>query len=147
MLFLDFKTADVRDPSLKRAIDFIKNLSSDIECRQHEIEPGLIANVFEYETADGGNFEAHRKYIDVQCVISGEETVDWAHRDDLEIHTPYQEADDYLLFHPDDSVTEKFRLIPGKLMVLYPEDAHRPKQLSGQSRKVKKIVAKVPVAG
>lgn len=146
MQLLDFKTNHIVDQSLQDGIDFIKNLKADIPCGKHEIKPGLFANVFELETKNGGNYEAHRKHIDIQAVLMGEELVNWGHRDDFEIHTPYQDADDYLLFHPNDQAAEALHLVPGRLMVLYPEDAHRPNQAYGQPGKVKKIVVKVPVA-
>ena len=59
------------------AVEFIKNLSSDIECKKHILSDNIYANVEEYTTKDVGYFEAHRDYLDIQILLSGEEVIEY----------------------------------------------------------------------
>lgn len=59
----------------KNAVEFIKNLTPDIECKKHIITENVYANVEEYKTKEQGFFEAHKNYIDIQILLSGEETL------------------------------------------------------------------------
>ena len=48
------------------AVNFIKNLKSDIECKKHILNDNVYTNVEEYNTKESGFFEAHKNYIDIQ---------------------------------------------------------------------------------
>lgn len=88
-----------------------------------------------------GRWEAHRKHIDLQMVVDGEECIGIA-----PLHTmtaePYDEAKDLLwLTGQGDAVT----LRPGDFVLLWPEDVHMPGlQLSGPVA-VTKVVYKIAV--
>ena len=59
----------------------------------NEIESGkyyingdkIYANVQEYETKTDAKYEAHNKYIDIQCVIKGEEKICFTDRKNCKI--------------------------------------------------------------
>jgi YhcH/YjgK/YiaL family protein len=103
----------------------------------------VYALVQSYETVatDEPRFEAHRKYLDVQYLASGEEVIGWASIDRLIVGVPYDEAKDASLGR----VSPPVRLSSGQLAVLYPADAHAPKLAAGAPAPVKKIVVKVAV--
>lgn len=106
---------------------------------------GTYANVQEYDTRTEGDFEAHRKFIDIQYIVSGRERIDVAPIDakDEEI-TAYSEDDDFELMSISSSITPVV-MKPGKMAILFPKDAHRPSMSIGSTpEKVKKVVIKVP---
>lgn len=88
-----------------------------------------------------GRWEAHRRHIDLQMVVEGEECIGIAPIGTMESE-PYDEAKDLLwLKGQGDAVT----LRPGDFVLLWPEDVHMPGlQLSGPVP-VTKVVYKIAV--
>lgn len=86
-----------------------------------------------------GRWEAHRKHIDLQMVVVGEERIGVAPLGTLAAE-PYDESRDLLwLSGTGDFVT----LHPGDFVLLWPEDGHMPGiQLSGPAD-VLKVVYKI----
>lgn len=89
-------------------------------------------------------FETHRKYHDVQCVIAGDEWIDWSPRQALRLRGDYDPAKDLQFFEPPDHVMG-FPLEAGHFAFFSPEDAHRP-QIRHRAEQVEKIVFKVDVS-
>ena len=56
---------------------FLRAVRQDIEIGVHVINPRVRAIVSEYETKEQNEmgYEAHREYIDIQYLISGEEKI------------------------------------------------------------------------
>jgi YhcH/YjgK/YiaL family protein len=85
--------------------------------------------------------ELHHRYIDVQILLQGEETMGWKATEELcptsEV-SPYSEKDDFALYK--DTPTTYFDIHPGQFVIFYPEDAHAP--IIGKG-KIRKMVAKV----
>ena len=89
--------------------------------------------------------EAHRKYVDVMCMIEGEETI-YVQPTALLHHITqaYDENQDALLAEMEEGCCE-IRLHPGEFVILFPEDAHAPGcRINGPSH-VKKIIGKVRI--
>lgn len=135
--------------ALKKAIDFLRR--PDI----HDLADGTVdidgehvfAIVQRYETiiADIPKFEYHRKYMDVQYIVSGEEIIGWAPAGRMVVTEEYDtERDICFGIVPKGEVTPVY-LQAGQLAVLYPEDAHAPKLAAGSPSAVIKIVVKVGV--
>ena len=91
--------------------------------------------------------EAHKKFIDVQYVVEGEEVLGWCPLSpDLKILTPYDEKTDVAFYKkllPESSVM----LAEKNYAVLFPLDVHRPcGSLDDDAPlNVLKVVVKVPV--
>lgn len=108
---------------------------------------GLYMNLAEYDTHEKaeGCMEAHRKYVDVMCMIEGEETI-YVKPTALLNHITqaYDESKDALLAEIEEGCCE-IRLHPGEFVILFPEDAHAPGcRINGPSH-VKKIIGKVRI--
>jgi len=89
-------------------------------------------------------FEAHRKYIDIHYIVSGEELIEWAPTDALSANTEYNEGEDYMLYKRTEN-SSQLRMYQGYFAVLFPTDAHIPCcQLKGPCE-VHKVVMKVSV--
>ena len=66
---------------LHRALVYARDVAADVADGRIEIDgERLYASVASYETGgrDERRFEAHRRYIDIQVLLAGEETIDVA---------------------------------------------------------------------
>jgi len=89
------------------------------------------------------HLEAHRQYADVQFVLHGEEFIDVASLDGLQVTKSYHEGDDYELLSFPAEPTRLF-MRDGYCAVLFPSDAHAPLQArNGETRLNRRIVVKV----
>jgi YhcH/YjgK/YiaL family protein len=104
----------------------------------------VYAMLQEYDTLprEQGAWEAHRAYIDLQCVVAGAEQIGYAPIGRL-ISGAYDAARDLL---PLAGAGAFLTLGPGDFMLLYPGDAHMPRIAVGAPGPVRKVVVKVAVA-
>jgi YhcH/YjgK/YiaL family protein len=113
-------------------------------------EGELRAIVQKYETVPeaGRKLEGHRRFIDIQYIVSGRERMLVAPSEPLQPDVPYDEETDLEFFLPADRPSE---LIVEESMfaVFYPQDAHMPMLSVGadgsEASRVTKIVMKVAV--
>jgi YhcH/YjgK/YiaL family protein len=135
---------------LAKAFEFLnrKDLAT-MENGRHAIDgENVFALVQSYDTTpkEKGKFEAHRRYIDVQFVVSGEECMGYANVNDIEVAESYNEKDDYLLGRPPEGTRPDFvRVRPGMFAIFRPQDAHIPCAAVDKPSPVKKVVVKVKV--
>jgi len=97
-----------------------------------------------YETdPDKTVCECHEKYIDIQCMLEGEEIIGVAPVScEKELVEAKKENDVWFY----SCKTEPLTLFAGSFMVLYPNDLHCPGvAIKGRSRKCHKVVFKVKV--
>lgn len=85
-----------------------------------------------------GRLEGHRRYLDIQYVISGEESMGWCSRGDLPPSGNYDEEKDLEFF--EGKPQSIFRVPPGFFALFLPSDAHFPCLGSGP---IHKVVVKV----
>jgi len=102
----------------------------------------IFALVSEYKTKSEqeGKLEAHKKYIDVQYVISGEELMGYAPLGGQKVLDPYKEENDIVFYTGDKSFT---KVSEGMFAIFFPEDVHMPGISTGKISDVKKLVIKV----
>ena len=131
------------NPGFPAAFAFLKEaMAAPKEVGRYELGDGVFAFVQSYDSkpADACKIEAHKKYIDIQCVLKGKESFGVA---DLSTQTMYEdkfEEKDVAFYHGD---VDLLTLTDGDFAVVFPQDAHRPQQ--GDGTHVEKIVVKVPV--
>lgn len=129
------------------AFEFLKKGNFDkMQLGKYDLpSAGTYAIISEYTTkeANSSYFEAHRKYIDIQYLVSGKEYVVLTSLDDKqEIIHPYDHENDYELFQKSD---EKFLLADkNTLFVFFHSDGHKPGIKVNESELVRKIVVKIP---
>jgi len=131
-----------------KAFSFLKTSDlQSLELKRYDIDGNnLYAPVSEYMTKneEDARYEAHRKYIDIQYIISGKELMGVApiskKKETLE---PYDSEKDIEFL----TVTggENHLALPGRFFIFFPEDAHRPGLKDGENSPVRKIVVKVKV--
>ena len=102
----------------------------------------IFALVSEYKTKPepDGKLEAHKKYIDVQYVISGEELMGYVPLGNQQILETYKEENDIVFYTGDKSFT---KVSEGMFAIFFPEDVHVSGISSGKISDVKKLVIKV----
>lgn len=132
-------------PWFKEAFDFIER------CKYTSLEPGeyaiaardIYALVQRYDTLseEEAGWEGHRKYIDIQYVLSGEEAQCYAPISQVEEGATYCEESD--LLHCKVKNYTKLLLSQDQFAIYYPEDLHKPKCAVNRSCRVNKIVVKV----
>ena len=106
----------------------------------------VTASVTEDPTKDfeKTNWESHRKFIDIQCIISGEEKMGFYPVAEAVVTKAYDEKKDVANY----TAPGKFAVAgPGTFFIFFPSDAHRPNITPGGNKPVKKIVIKVRMAG
>jgi len=143
----DHQTANA--PGLRKAFAFLRSPGI------HQLPDGRVeidgdrvfALVQRYETfmTDAPKFEHHRKYIDVQFIVSGEEVIGWAPAARMTVTDAYKADKDICFGTVVKGHWTPVHLQAGQLAVLWPEDGHAPKLASGAPSLVMKIVVKVNV--
>lgn len=112
---------------------------------RHDVDGDrLFAIVSDYETraSETVPWEAHRRYIDVQYVVSGRERIGYAPLASLAVGD-YDPGRDMVAATGDG---ECFTLRAGEFAILWPQDAHRPGIVDGATAtQVRKVVLKVAV--
>ncbi len=83
--------------------------------------------------------EAHRKYIDIQYLISGEEQIAVGPLEEME-EVEARPQNDIWFYH---GQTTPVPIGKGRFVVLFPEDAHAPSIALDQPSTVRKCVVKV----
>ncbi len=108
----------------------------------------VFAKLQRYETQiadDSPNFEGHRKYIDIQYIAEGTETIFWSQIDSIKVTVPYDDANDIWFGTRAKNETTSILLAPGQLAVFFPDDAHATRLTQDSPAQVKKVMVKVAV--
>jgi biofilm protein TabA len=92
---------------------------------------------------DKTNWESHRKYIDLQCVITGEERMGVCPVAAATVTKEYDEKKDLANYSAEG---KQYDVPAGTFVIFFPGDAHRPNITPGGNKPVKKIVIKVRAA-
>jgi YhcH/YjgK/YiaL family protein len=152
MIVADLDTIEHQMPQtseFRQAIAFLRRKDlPDLPDGKMAIDGTRVFAILQrYRTAldDAPKFEYHRKYLDVQYVLSGEEIIGWAPAAGMTASFNYDAGQDicYGLMQP--GTWSAVRLKAGQLAVLWPEDGHAPRIAAGSPCLVRKIVVKVAV--
>ena len=131
----------------EEAVDYLVGLHGDaLAPGVHDVNESFYYSIQEY-TPDGDKdkpYESHRKYIDVQLLLDGEEMLQVTDINRLTVASAYEEKKDRTLYHTSDNGSGTI-LRPGSVVILYPKDAHRSISIRAFSSPVKKIVGKVKI--
>ncbi len=131
-----------------KAFTFLKdNDLAKLELKPYKLEgDNSIVLVSEYTTKNPGDakFEAHRKYIDLQYVVTGSELIGLAPLASQDfILQEYDEGKDIEFL----SIKKGIMLpaVPAKFFIFFPEDAHMPGVKTETNASVRKIVVKLRI--
>lgn len=130
----------------KRAFEFIK--STDLKSLKDgkiEIDGDnifAIAQKYKTKDSDDGIWEVHRKYIDIQYMISGAENMGFVLADYLEISDKYNEADDVEILK---GLGDFVQVNEGEFVIFFPDDAHMPGLKIKENEEIRKVVVKIKI--
>ncbi|MDH3345958.1 MAG: YhcH/YjgK/YiaL family protein [Kiritimatiellaceae bacterium] len=125
-------------PGFRAAFNFLRRTDlSELPDGKIEIDGDrvfAIINHVDGRCEKGAQLEGHRNHIDIQYLISGDESIGWRSADSLTVSVDYNTDKDLLFFsEPSDSMV---RVPPGSFAVFFPEDAHLPLVGNGPIHKV-----------
>jgi YhcH/YjgK/YiaL family protein len=105
----------------------------------------VFATITEAPTKDFDKtgWESHRKYIDLQCVVTGEEKMGKYPVAKATVIKPYDEAKDLANYT---APGEFYVASAGTFLIFFPGDAHRPNITPGGNKVEKKLVIKIRAA-
>jgi YhcH/YjgK/YiaL family protein len=129
-----------------KGLQYIQNTDfTRMEPGKHEIDgEDLFAVINEYETKEEKDcvLEAHRKYLDIQYMLSGSELIGISTLYKQEPVKAYSDANDYALY------SDKLffvQLKAGTFTIFFPEDLHMPGVIDKSPVKVRKVIVKVRI--
>ena len=130
----------------KKAFNFLKKTDlKNLADGSYEIDgKEIYANVQSLTTkqVEEKKWEVHRRYIDIQYVISGNEKMGYGILEDFsKIVVPYDNEKDVEFLDG-----EKFNFVnvqQGDFVVFYPNDAHAPMLAFDEPIEIKKVIVKI----
>ena len=144
----NYKQYTKLNEKFKIAFDFLNNTDlKAIEDGSYEISgKDIYANVQSLSTKpiEEKKWEVHRKYIDIQFVISGEEKMGYGILEDFnEVTISYSDEKDVEFLEGN-----KFNFVDvnaGDFVVFFPQDVHAPMLAVDEPKNIKKVIVKIAV--
>ncbi|HEX9047059.1 MAG TPA: YhcH/YjgK/YiaL family protein [Verrucomicrobiae bacterium] len=135
-------------PRFAPAFDFLKKLPANQPLGRVDLDGDNCFALIQSYTSKPiaqAKFEAHKKYIDIQFIQAGRESLLWSPLTSLtETLQPYAEDKDVALYGIPSRVTP-VNLGTGEFVIFFPEDGHAPGVEYGGAVEVRKVVIKVRV--
>ena len=129
-------------------LTYLKHVNPDIDNGVYQINPRVKVIVSEYKTmrVNEYGYEAHKRFIDIQCVLKGEERVACLPIECMRETKPYNNEKDAAFYSTVLKLqTSYLSLYPGYFAIFFPQDGHMPQLCADEPRMVKKIVVKVEI--
>lgn len=130
------------------AAKFIKNLHKELKVGQYKLENENYANVESYFTKSmsEAKFESHKKYCDIQLLLSGKERIYITPIDNLTELGKYNETKDIVFYAEALDGSDFVTLDSTNFVLLYPNEAHAPQvSICDAKNEVKKVVIKIKI--
>ncbi|MBR5153148.1 MAG: YhcH/YjgK/YiaL family protein [Clostridia bacterium] len=133
---------------LREAFNFIqKAVKEELPVGRYDIDgTDAFAIVQEYmaKPEEEGRWEAHRKYIDLQYIVSGKERMDVTAGEPGAVTEDYDQEKDVIFYEDCADVVSAIVAEEG-FGIFFPHDIHKPSlAIDGIPVPVKKIVVKLP---
>ena len=135
-------------PDIYEGLKFLQQVNPDIAVGTYQLTPTVKAIVSEYTTKEvnENGYEAHRRNIDIQYLLKGNEKIAYLPVEELSETKPYSEETDAAFYNAvSDHSPSTFELHPGYFTIFFPQDGHMPQLYDKEPVKVKKVVVKVRV--
>lgn len=131
-------------PEIYEAMKFSEKVKKEnIPVGKYPLQNGFVlvqeGQTRKFEEAD---FEVHRKYIDIQILVSGAEYVEYADIKDLKTKVPFDEEKDLELMEGSGC---QIQIKPDMFYILYPADGHKPCCHEDVPTNYKKVLAKIKI--
>ncbi len=138
----------VANDKYEKAFEFIKKaVEEDLPDGKYEIiGDDLFASVQSYTTRKNEDckFEGHRRYIDIQYMVSGIEAIEVVDIEKTKSNVGYSEENDVDFFENTDKAC-KLVIESGDYGIFLPNDIHKPGIAFESPMPIKKIVVKIKI--
>ena len=142
---IDEKILEKRICDAKEYLSNIDVTSFEKNVRYSENDDfSFVIQEYETKTQDKCQLESHRRYIDIQIIVSGQEMMDIVDVSRLTPRTEYDSQGDIIYWNAPKRMA-RTTLAQGDCIILYPENAHRGAIAKDASSRVIKIVGKIKV--
>ena len=146
------------DPKFTAAFDYVAEVLNLASAARQRIGGGAVGATNRVELTNGafaleqvyqpkprpeGFFESHRKYIDVQVIVEGEELMEVEAIARLVGAEPYNPERDFIKY-ADTATASVLKMRVGDVAVFFPIDGHMPSLHWRGPGLVRKTVVKVP---
>lgn len=125
--------------AILKEMDFCKQ-----EDGKYEVNDNLFYIVQRYKSKPFAEcrLEAHRKHIDIQYLVAGDEFIGYAPFEGLKIKQKYEDKKDVGFYKVPDKIS-MVELMAGMFCILFPHDAHMPCIQFDGPMDILKVVVKV----
>lgn len=133
----------------------LPNLEHALKCVEGLRKNGFPEGRYEYENGflfvqrgqtkpyNANAYEVHRRYIDVQYMIKGEEIAYYESLGDLEVYKDYVEDTDIAFYEKKGALGNFIKVGEGTCWIAFPSEAHMPCRNPGETQNYLKIVMKL----
>lgn len=135
---------------IRKVLEFLRNIDFEkLENKRYDILDNklfLIMNAYQTRDISEKKAEQHKKYIDVQYIVSGVENIGFGFENkDNVVISDYDEAKDGKFFKTVQDETF-ITLKQGMFAIFFPSDIHRPElDVNNEKQNVRKCVVKIDV--
>ncbi|MEG8946141.1 YhcH/YjgK/YiaL family protein [Rosettibacter firmus] len=131
---------------IQKAFEYLLNTDfTNLDAGKYEIDgDNIYAVIQNYDTKPitAGKWEAHKKYIDIQYIVSGKEKMGYSNSIKMIVTEEYNQEKDVMFLKGNGNflIAEE-----GYFALFFPSDVHMPGIAVNLSTPVKKVVVKVKV--
>ncbi len=132
---------------IRLGLEWLRDVNPDIEKGVYELSPRVKAIVSEYTTKEvnENGYEAHRDYIDIQYLLSGNELICCLPLEYLKEIKAYNSEIDASFHVECGKKPQELLLGNGFFSIFFPQDGHMPCLNLTINHEVKKVVIKVKI--
>lgn len=131
---------------IKKGLEYLRRTDLDnIAPGKYEIDASdvfVLIQEYEGKEIEEANCEAHKNFIDIQYIISGEEYIGYAPVEGMEVVLPYDESKDRFFVKWEGSLLDHTQ---GMFSIFFPQDGHMPSVKKTNGTVIKKAVVKIKI--
>lgn len=145
LAYYNYLNADI-----KFGLKYIRDTDFDaLENGKYELADGKVFAIIQDYTSkleSECKYEAHRKYIDIQFIIKGEEKIGVGKLEDFQELDDYNEEKDIVFLCPKENTAQSSIILKEKEFAIFmPKDVHMPSIATETPSYVRKVVVKIPI--
>ena len=141
------QTTIAMPPVIASALDYLRKTDfSKLEAGRYPIDGDKVFALLQDPMTqhwDAGLPEFHVQYIDIQCLLEGEEGIAYSPANANLINITDQLAERDIAFVAQQDNESRLLLAPGMFAIFFPGELHRPCRAPNTPMRIKKVVIKI----
>ena len=113
--------------TLQTAVEYLLKNREKLQAQEagkYEVDPTFFYMIQEYDSKNETAWESHKKYLDIQWVLDGEEIMEVSGETHMKQLGEYDESKDFCGW--EGAALSALIMKAGDLAIFYPEDIHKP---------------------